>query len=683
MKRLTFVLTLILVCMGINNINAKEKPDSYSLSRARELFAEDEYEKGVEYLKREIADNPKCGKAYEMLAYYYGSHNENGEALSAANLALKYTSKKDKGSRAYSHYIRGKVYLQLQDTVKAIPDFQQAIQLDPEDTNYQEELADVYFEMKRYQDADRVYKEMAKNNPGMVLPLYGLSRNAYNEGRFDDARALVAKARLLSPADEMCDRLEMRINFKDKKYKDALGKALILLSNDFFDSEAYNTMRIMSDSIYTQTVNALSKKAFEDKSNKENWELLKALMHKNHKDYALAVSYLNPIAESNSDLKSTAMTYLIECYEELDDIAQMERVANLYLELYPEDPHALIKRADTRFYAGKYDEAAADYQKAMEIEPGYGSFCYYRLGWGEEMKLNYEAALELFNKAISLDDTYAYTYMMKGCLLKDHLNRPVEAAEAFRLCIANDSIAEEGCALQYAYVGLGQRDKAIEIMDSIIALNPDNIGNYYDAACMYSRLKEKENALKYLRIAFEKGYTKFRHVENDDDMDFIRNTPEFKALIDEFDKTNTDSGNNESSRIETVTHEIPLARQSGGTYLVKASINGLPMDFILDTGCSDVSISQVESDFMFKNGYLSKSDMKGERRYTDANGNVNKSQTVNLATVKLGDLEVTNIKAGIVPNQKAPLLLGQEVLTKFGKVEIDTVHNLLKITVNK
>lgn len=683
MKRFTFIVTLMLACIGMNGVCAKEKAESYNLSRAQELFGQEEYEKGVEYLIREIADNPKCGKAYEMLAYYYGSHNENGEALSVVDLALKYTPKKDKGSRAYSHYIRGKVYLQMLDTVQAIPDYKQAIQLDPEEISYREDLANIYFYTRNYREADEVYNDMAKKNPGLASPFFGLSRTAYTEERFDDARALLAKARLLSPTDPMSDRIEMRIDFKENKYNEALGKALKLLSEDFYDTEAFITLRVLSDSIYTQTINALTKKAFEDKPNRENWDLIKAFMLKRHKDYALAIKCLIPIAKSNSDLKATAMIYLIECYENLDDMEQMERVANLYLELYPEDSNALIKRADARFFAGKYDESATDFQKAMDIEPGYGSFCNYRLGWIEEMKKNYEAALEHYNTAIALDESYPYTYMMKGFLLKDYLNRPEEATEAFRLCIEKDSIMEEGTAMQYAYAGLGERDKAIEVMDSILSLNPDNAGNYYDAACMYSRLKEKENALKHLKIAFEKGYTKFRHVENDDDMDFIRDTPEFKALIEEFDKKDTESGNQDASQIETMTYEIPLVRQTGGSYLVKASINGLPMDFILDTGCSDVSISQVESDFMFKNGYLSKSDMKGERRYADAGGNINKAQTVNLSTVKLGNLEVTNIRAGIVPNQKAPLLLGQEVLNRFGKVEIDTVRNLLKITVNK
>lgn len=41
-------------------------------------------------------------------------------------------------------------------------------------------------------------------------------------------------------------------------------------------------------------------------------------------------------------------------------------------------------------------------------------------------------------------------------------------------------------------------------MDKVIAIDPDNAGNYYDAACLHSRMGELEKAIDFLRIAFEK-----------------------------------------------------------------------------------------------------------------------------------------------------------------------------------
>lgn len=49
----------------------------------------------------------------------------------------------------------------------------------------------------------------------------------------------------------------------------------------------------------------------------------------------------------------------------------------------------------------------------------------------------------------------------------------------------------------------------------------------------------------------------------------------------------------------------------GGVYMIPAKVNGLPLNFIFDTGASEVSISLTEAIFMAKNGYLEENDIKG------------------------------------------------------------------------
>jgi aspartyl protease family protein len=42
-----------------------------------------------------------------------------------------------------------------------------------------------------------------------------------------------------------------------------------------------------------------------------------------------------------------------------------------------------------------------------------------------------------------------------------------------------------------------------------------------------------------------------------------------------------------------------------------------------------------------------------------------------LKSVKIGDRTLYDVEALIVPNDKAPLLLGQTALAQFGKISID------------
>lgn len=108
-----------------------------------------------------------------------------------------------------------------------------------------------------------------------------------------------------------------------------------------------------------------------------------------------------------------------------------------------------------------------------------------------------------------------------------------------------------------------------------------------------------------------------------------------------------------------------------GVYQIPIEINGVKMYFIFDTGAGMVSISATEADFLYKQGTLADEDILGTANFIDANGNISEGTVINLKTVKVGNRMLTNIKASVVHNMKAPLLLGQSVLEEFGKISID------------
>lgn len=82
---------------------------------------------------------------------------------------------------------------------------------------------------------------------------------------------------------------------------------------------------------------------------------------------------------------------------------------------------------------------------------------------------------------------------------------------------------------------------------------------------------------------------------------------------------------------------------------------------------------------MIKNGYLSGKDVIGSQKYMDANGNVSVGTVINLKDVDFGGQKLNNVRASVVRNQQAPLLLGQSVLGRLGRIEIDNQRKVLKI----
>ena len=143
-------------------------------------------------------------------------------------------------------------------------------------------------------------------------------------------------------------------------------------------------------------------------------------------------------------------------------------------------------------------------------------------------------------------------------------------------------------------------------------------------------------------------------------------------------------GNNEvpKSRYEKGSNfasstNIVKMRNQNGVYYVPIKINGVDMEFIFDTGASIISISVTEAMFLYKQGKLFDEDFIGVTHFSDATGSISEGTLINLREVNIGNKVLYNIKASIVHNLDAPLLLGQSALNKFGKISIDYSKNTI------
>ena len=119
--------------------------------------------------------------------------------------------------------------------------------------------------------------------------------------------------------------------------------------------------------------------------------------------------------------------------------------------------------------------------------------------------------------------------------------------------------------------------------------------------------------------------------------------------------------------------------KKGGVYFIPCKVNGLSLNFIFDTGASDVSISLSEAIFMLKNGYLLSSDLGETQYYQIANGDVAEGTKIIIRKLEIGNKALYNVSASIVHNASAPLLLGQSALKKLGKYSFDYSTNTLII----
>lgn len=652
-----------------------KRPDSYNYSRGVEAINNNNAEEALDYLNKEINEHPDNGYAFAWIALVRNYNEEFGRALTAANVAVKKIPSKDKEYKAFAYGTRAQVYLNLEDTIQALKDYSQAINIVPDDDRFYNQRAQVYYEQGKYDLADKDYLKMISLKEGDVMGYMGIGRNANAQKRYEDAIKQFDYVVKLEPnySSAYSFRAESYIGLK--KYNEAIDDVISALGIDR-DRKAFYELQELADSAFEQTVAKLKVQKIKE-PNEQSWDYDLGIVYERAAKYNKAIAYYKESLEKESNIITASR--ISSCYDDLGDYDKALEYCNQAIALDSVKANYLYEKANILDNAGRTQEAIktmSDYIANTPDEPAG----YYQRGWFKDHFGDIEGALEDYTMAITLQPNVAYAYLNRGVLYRLK-GENAKAESDFKQVVRLDSIPEEAECSFYAYYYLGQKDKAIEILNTI--LDKDKKGNCYDAACLYSVMGEKEKALSYLRQSLEDGYRRFAHIKRDRDLNNIRNTEEFKVLMKEYEEKHLQEiaadADGDDSAYELKVEEIPFTQESG-VCKVKCAINGLPLHFIFDTGATDVSISSVEATFMAKNDFLSSSDIIGKQNYQTADGNITEGTVINLKDVKLGSLHLNNIKASVVRNQAAPLLLGQSVLSKLGKIEIDNTKKVLRIT---
>lgn len=670
-----FILSILVLCSSVMLADNIKRPDSYNYSRGVEAINNNNAEEALDYLNKEINEHPDNGYAFAWIALVRNYNEEFGRALTAANVAVKKIPSKDKEYKAFAYGTRAQVYLNLEDTIQALKDYSQAINIVPDDDRFYNQRAQVYYEQGKYDLADKDYLKMISLKEGDVMGYMGIGRNANAQKRYEDAIKQFDYVVKLEPnySSAYSFRAESYIGLK--KYNEAIDDVISALGIDR-DRKAFYELQELADSAFEQTVAKLKVQKIKE-PNEQSWDYDLGIVYERAAKYNKAIAYYKESLEKESNIITASR--ISSCYDDLGDYDKALEYCNQAIALDSVKTNYLYEKANILDNAGRTQEAIktmSDYIANTPDEPAG----YYQRGWFKDHSGDIEGALEDYTMAITLQPNVAYAYLNRGVLYRLK-GENAKAESDFKQVVRLDSIPAEAECSFYAYYYLGQKDKAIEILNTI--LDKDKKGNCYDAACLYSVMGEKEKALSYLRQSLEDGYRRFAHIKRDRDLNNIRNTEEFKVLMKEYEEKHLQEiaadADGDDSAYELKVEEIPFTKE-GGVCKVKCAINGLPLHFIFDTGAADVSISSVEATFMAKNDFLSSSDIIGKQNYQTADGNITEGTIINLKDVKLGSLHLNNIKASVVRNQAAPLLLGQSVLSKLGKIEMDNTKKVLRIT---
>ncbi len=670
------ILLLLALCASVTYADNIKRPDSYNYARGVEAINKNNTEEALEYLNKEIAEHPDNGYAFAWIAMVRDYNKEFGRALTASNIAVKKIPSKDKEYKAFAYATRAKVYLNLEDTIQALKDYGLAINATPSDTRIYNARAQVYYELKKYDLADKDYQKTISLDEGDASGYLGIGRNAYMQKRYEDAIKQFDYAIKLDQNNSRAYSFRADSYIMLKKYKEAIDNVITSLYIDG-NTYAFYQMQILADSAFDATVAKL--KALKIKEPNDNsWNYYLGVTYERMAEYKQAISYYRE--DLDKEFNPATAERIALCYSELGNYGKALDYCEQAIAVDTTYTDYLYTKATILDNAGRSKEAINTINDYIAKNPD-DTEGYATRGWIRGYDGDIDGAIEDYTMAITLQPKYASAYFYRGTYYR--LKGETAKSETdFKEVVRLDSISVSTGSSIFAYYYLGQKEKAVEVLDKVMGKDKDKNGNFYNAACLYSIMGEKGKALSYLRQSLESGYREFYHIKRDRDLDNIRNSSEFKALIKEYEEKLQNEIATESedgSAYETKVEEIPFTKD-GGVCKVKCAINGLPLHFIFDTGAADVSVSSVEATFMAKNDYLSSSDIIGKQNYMTADGSISEGTVINLRDVKFGNLHLKDVKASVVRNQSAPLLLGQSVLSKLGKIEIDNNNKVLRVT---
>jgi len=120
-----------------------------------------------------------------------------------------------------------------------------------------------------------------------------------------------------------------------------------------------------------------------------------------------------------------------------------------------------------------------------------------------------------------------------------------------------------------------------------------------------------------------------------------------------------------SRAVEVAEGVVEIRAGTGGHFVVTATVNGQPVDFLVDTGASDIVLSPEDAARL---GYHPE-NLSFTRQYTTANG-IGRGAPVRLDSLAVGPIVYSGVPASVNEAAMSESLLGMTFLRRLDSYEV-------------
>lgn len=325
-----------------------------------------------------------AGVVFFLLGAAYVASAQNNPAKASSLSANQSASAEPDHGRAYYHYMLARRYKELAgiynrgDYVeKAISEYKQAMESDPDSLFLHVELADLYWRISRVGDAVREAEAVLKINPDQM-----------------DAHRLLGHIYLRNLGDAQPDQASKESLHKAIDHFEALTK---------LDPSDSDSLVILGRLYKLNNEPAKAEESFKkiltgDPSSRNAISSL-AQLYTDRGDYAQAIDLLTKVPDS--DMDGPLLGMLAYAYSQTHKIDQAIATFQIAMSRDPENQDIRRTYVEALMEAGKADAAREELQQLLKADPEDGQ-SYMRLAQLDRQEMRFEQARQELERAKAL-----------------------------------------------------------------------------------------------------------------------------------------------------------------------------------------------------------------------------------------------------------------------------------------
>lgn len=295
------------------------------------------------------------------------------------------------------------------------------------------------------------------------------------------------------------DNLEKGINAVKKG--DYLGALNLLkgVSKDSYDANLYYGIALFQTGSVKDAEKFLKDAVKKDEERPEAYSALGEL-YSSQKNYGEASSQFEkakkflPLNKTKDDLDKAEIETIIDVLSaEADNFIADGKVDKAITSLTTaktyddKNPMIYVGLGDAYLARGAFDPAKSNYDQALKLKTGYAP-ALYGLGKISFKQKKYSIALENYIKSSESDNNFAPAFFEKGLMfyLLDKFGDAIEAFERYDVLVPGSPRGKT--YLAKSYYGKGDYDRALEILNEVLAKDPEySEANKYTAYVMIEK----------------------------------------------------------------------------------------------------------------------------------------------------------------------------------------------------